>query len=616
MRMPFILKVLASASLLFSGGCLAAAQDFPRKLLAEADSARLAYDFRKAVDLCEKAAEALDSTKKDTGAEQLIMSQNGLSMMGFCSTPEVVASRVFSLEDFFLFYPLPDKSWRKVPNQLDSLGGDMANATYVPQDATSLFYSTKDENGIRNIYATHLKDTAWSVPTLINEQLTSSSDEIFPMLSPDGKSLYFASKGLFGMGGYDLYVSEWNEENGDWDVPVNMGFPYSSPYDDFLFINTDDGRYSIFASNRDCQRDSVRVYVLEYDGMPVRKAVSDVKELRDMCSLAPKGDKGRIDNGAAVSGAAESAETKLYMEKTAMVRSLRDSIAKLGKSLDEKRARYSNASPDEKASLSEAIAKGETLLPSLSDSLSKASKALQEIEMDFLLKGIVIDTKQLQAAADKEVVGASSAYAFTKNSFGGSPRLRILKPKPSFDYSFKILPEGRFAENNSLPDGLVYQIQITTVSKKATVKDINGLSPVFERINPNKSYTYSVGLFRSYNDVLSNLNNVKRRGFKSAFIVAFHNGKSLSVREARSLEKKIRNEYSVKIFPDNGQSLPETALAAIREHTQKDLVKTVEAGSVVFFAGPFDNRPDAEELMTALKNVGTSNVSIEEIQSL
>lgn len=137
------------------------------------------------------------------------------------------------------------------PNQLDSLGGDgLARAIYVPDGAGDIYYSAKDEEGIRNIYCTHLSDSLWSVPALINERMTSSSDEIYPMLSPDGQSLYFASKGLYGMGGYDLYVSQWNKETGDWDVPVNMGFPYSSPYDDFLFVNTADGKYSIFASNR------------------------------------------------------------------------------------------------------------------------------------------------------------------------------------------------------------------------------------------------------------------------------------------------------------------------------------------------------------------------------
>ena len=92
------------------------------------------------------------------------------------------------------------------------------------------------------------------------------------------------------MGGYDLYSSKWNEDTKDWDVPVNMGFPYSSPFDDFLFINTPDGKYSIFASNRGCPSDSVDVYVVEYDGMPVRKAVTEREDLIALAALSPDGD--------------------------------------------------------------------------------------------------------------------------------------------------------------------------------------------------------------------------------------------------------------------------------------------------------------------------------------
>ena len=72
------------------------------------------------------------------------------------------------------------------------------------------------------------------------------------------------------------------------------------------------------------------------------------------------------------------------------------------------------------------------------------------------------------------------------------------QPVRKFDYSFMILPEGRFAEDNTLPEGLVYQIQIFTQSRKATLDDINGLSPVFEKLNPSGKYTYSAGLFRDY----------------------------------------------------------------------------------------------------------------------
>ena len=129
------------------------------------------------------------------------------------------------------------------------------------------------------------------------------------------------------MGGYDIYVSNWNKEINDWDVPVNMGFPYSSPYDDFLFVNTPDGRYSMFASNRETSPDSVFIYVLEYDRMPVRKSISDKEELLKIVSLNPVADPARIDNVSAVSGnLPENKDTRLYANKMNRVRSLRNRI--------------------------------------------------------------------------------------------------------------------------------------------------------------------------------------------------------------------------------------------------------------------------------------------------
>lgn len=589
----------------------ASAQDIARQMLLEADSARLAYDFPKAVELCQKVVDALDSNSRSEATEHLILAQNGLSMMGFCSSPKVVAKQTFPLKDFFLFYPLEDKSWREVPNQLDSIpSNDIETATYIPDDAKTLIYSSTDENGIRNIYMTNFQDTAWSVPALINEQLTSSSDEIFPMLSPDGNTIFFASKGLYGMGGYDLYSSTWNEADGDWDVPVNMGFPYSSPYDDFLFINTSDGEYSIFASNRGCSPDSVCIYVLEYDGMPIRKAVSDLTELRKLCSLEPAQDRGRFDNSSAVENQEENAETEEYVNKVREVRAVRDSIAAFNKKLDEMRSRLSSATGDERTSLIASIAENEALLPALNDSLTKASKALQEIEMNFLMKGMVLDAEKLQASADREIVGSSSAYTFTKNSFGPAPHLNILKPKPAFDYSFKILPEGKFAENNTLPDGLIYQIQIFAQSKKATVKEIKGLSPVFER-NSGGKYIYSVGLFRTYKDVLANLNKVKRQGFRTAIITAWNNGQSISISNARKLEKQIKTVYLVKVYPSNGTSLSAETLNAIKELTSSDLIKSTEEGSVIFKVGPMDDKDLADSILSAMKATGEANASIE-----
>ena len=562
------------------------------KLIHVTDSLTKNYRFSKAAGLFETAKAGADSLSAILIDEAMIQAQNGDNMTGFCSNPVAVARERFSLNDFFLFYPLKDHSWRNVPNQLDSLGGDpFARAIYFPDGSEEVYWSAKDQDGIRNIYHSHHKDTLWTVPELINEQMTTSSDEIYPMLSPDGKQLFFASKGLYGMGGYDLYVSNWDDNLNDWGVPVNMGFPYSSPYDDFLFINTADGKYSMFASNRNCSRDSVDVYVLEFDSTPIRKAVRDPRELRKLCALDPVNDPARIDSKSAVSESVQvNADMRRYSTKMQEVRSLRDALYKYSTSADETERSF---------------------IPKLRDSLDVASKELQKIELEFLKKGVSVDPEKLQQEADKEVIGTSGGYTFTKNSMGKSFRIDLEQPKKSFDYTFQVLPEGRFAEDNTLPEGLVYQIQIFSMSSKATVKQIKGLSPVFERFGTNGRRIYSVGLFRSYKDVLSNLNKVKRVGFRSAIIVAFLNGKTITVTKARSLEKSVHEMFQIRIYPTDGNALTETNLMAVKAISSADLARTTEGGIVSYLLGPFDSRSEAETIISALKTAGMDNIRIE-----
>ena len=562
------------------------------KLIHVTDSLTKNYRFSEAAELFETAKAGADSLSAILIDEAMIQAQNGDNMTGFCSNPVAVARERFSLNDFFLFYPLKDHSWRNVPNQLDSLGGDpFARAIYFPDGSEEVYWSAKDQDGIRNIYHSHHRDTLWTVPELINEQMTTSSDEIYPMLSPDGKQLFFASKGLYGMGGYDLYVSNWDDNLNDWGVPVNMGFPYSSPYDDFLFINTADGKYSMFASNRNCSRDSVDVYVLEFDSTPIRKAVRDPRELRKLCALDPVNDPARIDSKSAVSESVQvNADMRRYSTKMQEVRSLRDALYKYSTSADETERSF---------------------IPKLRDSLDVASKELQKIELEFLKKGVSIDPEKLQQEADKEVIGTSGGYTFTKNSMGKSFRIDLEQPKKSFDYTFQVLPEGRFAEDNTLPEGLVYQIQIFSMSSKATVKQIKGLSPVFERFGTNGRRIYSVGLFRSYKDVLSNLNKVKRVGFRSAIIVAFLNGKNITVNKARSLEKSVHEMFQVRIYPTDGNALTETNLMAVKAISSADLARTTEGGIVSYLLGPFDSRSEAETIISALKTAGMDNIRIE-----
>ena len=227
------------------------------RLIAQGDSLHRAYLFDDAIEKYMMAAE-LDADQKHTAelSKRVQQSQNALTMTEFCADPNVVARQRFHRKDFFQYYPLKSQGWHSSPNPLDSLDG---YPTYFPKGEKSVIYSAVDFAGTRSLFVTRETDTLWTAPRLLGETLTTMGSEIFPMLSPDGKTLYFASDGLYGMGGYDLYSSAWDPETGSWGEPQNMGFPFNSPGDDFLLMDTDDGKYTIFASNRDCSRDSVYI---------------------------------------------------------------------------------------------------------------------------------------------------------------------------------------------------------------------------------------------------------------------------------------------------------------------------------------------------------------------
>lgn len=617
-------NILYTAVFVLTAGTLHAQTERIDSLLLRGDSLRMEYRFEESLEAYSEAMEAAqdsvfmltDSLKRIEVSDRILLSENGRNMAGYAYKPVVVARHRFHIDDFFLYYPLPDKSWRETPNQLDTMAaGRFSKALYAPEPSWEIYYSAQDADGIRNIYMTELQDTIWTYPSLLNENITSASNEIYPMLSPDGKSLYFASEGLYGMGGYDLYVSHWDYENEEWGEPVNLGFPYSSPADDMLLVHSADGEHTIFASNRDCPSDSVWVYVLEFDSMPVRHAVEEPEELRTLAALDPAGTNERMDGNAAVNtDIPENVDIRRYMEKMTEVRSLRDSISRYGAQLDSDRNRFAMSEDDqERTRITQEILKREAMLPKLQDSLERASAQLQKIEMEFLFSGVVIDPDKVLAAADKEIVGEATSYTFTKMSMGGKLDLKIMDPPVVFDYTFKILPEGQFALDNTIPGGIIYQIQIFGGGGKATVKSLKGLSPVFERISANGRYVYRVGLFNSYKDVLANLNSVKRVGFRNAFIVAYIDGEEVPVSKARTLEaEKTKSQmyYEVRLAPADGE-IDATVTEGIRQQAEgKDIAKIeTEDGVVYYIVGPFSDKAKADALAEFIKAMGIGEVT-------
>ena len=488
------------------------------QMLQRADSLHAAFRFQEAIGLYMSISGAdLSAHAREELDRKVAASQNGLNMTDFCATPHVVARQRFSRKDFFLFYPLGQRAWHPSPNPLDSLS---EYPLYYPKDAKAVYFSALDKAGTRSLFVTEDRDSLWSAPRLLSEGVTSTGSEIFPMLSPDGNTLYFASDGLFGMGGFDLYSCTWDPETQGWGSPVNLGFPFSSPGDDFLLMDTPDGKYTLFASNRECSRDSVYVYVVEYEKNRARKAVRSYEELRQIVSLRPENNPSRIDNASAVSGGVtDNANTRLYMRKNQEARAIRDSLDSYQKAIDALRTRVARAHEDETAALTASIRDKEQAMAPLRVLLEETELEIRLVEQSFLQSGVV----QQGGNEAREVVGSSSGYTFARNAIG--PRFKMKLEKPASRPYFRVSPIGRFAQDNTLPAGLVYQIELFSSPRHASVEDLGGLSPVYERLTSNLRYTYSVGLYPTYDAALSDLNVVRLLGFPDARIVAFHDGR-------------------------------------------------------------------------------------------
>lgn len=600
-------------------GAEAMAQAPLDETVRKVEALRQEYRFAEAAEIC---AQALEHGTMDPGdslrLEQLRMENlNGENMLHFASTPTVVAKKQLSLKDFYLWYPKDAGSWCQTPNAFDSSSA-FPGATYVPDGAREIYFSAHDEDGLLSIMRTEHSDTLWSAPVIADEKLTTGGNEVFPYVSADGRTLWFASDGLYGAGGYDLYVSHWDSRNKEWGEPENLGFPYNSPYNDYLFVNTPDGRYSIFASDRECPgTGDVWVYVLEFDTTPVRRALSAQEALSLSRLMVPAGKAGAKPATDGQAGdASETEATRRYVMQLREVQSLKGRIAQDQEKLDQLRSRMAKLDSDGQKEIADEILESEMSLLTVRDELTKATKTLQNIEMDLISEGIVVDPKTVLTVSDGAVGSgadkALSRYEFVKSDFGKAPQMQFAKPKSSFDYTFQVLKVGRFAEDNTLPDGLIYQIQIfSKTSGEAKESDLKGLSPVFVRKDGSKK-AYSAGLFRSYSDCLSALSRVKRAGFPSAVIVAFRDGDKIAVNTARQLEKTIVQNYRIRIRPDGGR-LSESALSAINNATTKDLVRETQDGVLTYVLGNWTDIDDASTVLSALKAAGLLGLTLETV---
>jgi len=140
-------------------------------------------------------------------------------------------------------------------------------AASISPDKNTIFFSSKRPGGKgkSDLYmAFKLPTGEWSKAVNLGDTINTEFDEDFPQIAPDGKTLYFASTGHIGMGGFDLFKCTWNSKSNTFSKPVNIGYPINTPDDNKTISFSKSGRYAYMHDARDGGFGDLDVYKVTF----------------------------------------------------------------------------------------------------------------------------------------------------------------------------------------------------------------------------------------------------------------------------------------------------------------------------------------------------------------
>jgi outer membrane protein OmpA-like peptidoglycan-associated protein len=136
----------------------------------------------------------------------------------------------------------------------------------ISTDEKTLFFASDRPGGYggSDIYVC-TKDSKgeWSRVKNLGPRINTEFDEDGPFISFDSKNLYFSSEAHKGMGGFDIFRSEWiDPEKNEWGDPENIGYPINTPDDDVFYTTSKDGLRSYYSSVREGGYGYTDIYVI------------------------------------------------------------------------------------------------------------------------------------------------------------------------------------------------------------------------------------------------------------------------------------------------------------------------------------------------------------------
>lgn len=171
-----------------------------------------------------------------------------------------IDSVVVDKKDFLNSLPLNKESGKLTYfNSFFNANKEVNTTVYINEFNNRSYYAEGDSTQ-SSIYTIDKLGNKWSIPVKISEITTDYQNPDYPFLCSDGVTLFFGAKGPKSMGGYDIFMTRYNGDDGTWYEPENYGLPYNSTANDYLLAIDDYDQLGWLVTDRRQEEGKVCIY--------------------------------------------------------------------------------------------------------------------------------------------------------------------------------------------------------------------------------------------------------------------------------------------------------------------------------------------------------------------
>lgn len=222
------------------------------------------YRFEDAIACYEEYIEALAKKKQPTEEAEKLLEKCKQTFRMLKGVEEVciIDSFVVDKASFLSTYKISEESGSVYTyNEYFKTEGDHPGTVYETELGNKLYYSEPGKNSYLDIFAKNKLGDEWSKGLPLPGSINAMSNTNYPYVLTDGVTIYYASDGENSIGGYDIFVTRYNTNTDTYLTPENVGMPFNSPFNDYMYVIDEYNNLGWFASDRRQPTDKVCIYV-------------------------------------------------------------------------------------------------------------------------------------------------------------------------------------------------------------------------------------------------------------------------------------------------------------------------------------------------------------------